>query len=99
MRILQIICRFKGWLANIDLFIVIRGNTKFVLFYCEQAMRVALDGRRGGIINYKHKIHHLEGNAITLAAVFHKPAKIEGNYGILPSVILYTVICEIGRSF
>ena len=38
-------------------------------------------------------MHHLEGNG-TAAAVFLKTAIIEGNYGALPSVRLYTVICH-----
>jgi len=42
----------------------------------------------------KHKMCHLEGNA-TSAAVFLKPSKIEGNYGV-PILPNYTVTC---RSF
>ena len=38
-------------------------------------------------------MHNLEDNA-SLAAVFLKPAKINGNYGAK----LYSVICQIGHS-
>ena len=33
------------------------------------------------------------------AAVFLEPAKIQRNYGALPSAKLYTVICQSGRLF
>jgi len=43
-------------------------------------------------------MHHLEGSA-SRAAVFLRTAKIESNYGALPSAKLYTVIYQIGRLF
>jgi len=43
-------------------------------------------------------MHHLEGNA-TLAAVFLWTDKLAGNYDVLLSAKLYTVICQIGYSF
>jgi len=46
----------------------------------------------------KQNKHYLDDNG-TSAAMFLKTVKIKANYGTPPSAKLYTVICQIGRSF